>query len=114
MKVFAAYAAAGALGIGAPVLVLHLARSSAVGADPLMAAAGVVIALGIVAAALAAVVPRHWLALALMLSVPLALLGIVMFAALADIGEFFWIWLAVGLGGVAAALGAAYLAARTR
>ena len=112
MKLFAAYAAAGAIGVGVAAFVLWLARSAAVGADPLMAALGVVITIGVVAALLAAAAPRHWLAL--VLSLPVALLGIVMFSALANVGEFFWIWLIVGLGALGAAMLGAYLVARGR
>lgn len=114
MKSFAAYAAAGASGLGVAVFVLWLARSSARGADPLMVGIAVVLVLGVLAVLLTRLAPGQWFGLALVISAPLALLGIVMFAALASIGEFFWIWLGVGLGGAAAALLGAYLAARTK
>jgi hypothetical protein len=37
-----------------------------------------------------------------------------MFAVLASVGELFWVWLWVAIGGVAASLLGAYLAARAR
>jgi hypothetical protein len=110
VKLVAAYAAAVAMGIGAPLFVLWVARSSGQDADPLLSAIAIVAGVGIVAALLTRLAPRHWLALALIASAPLGLLGIVMFGAFVNIGAFFWIWLGVGLGAVAAALLAAYLA----
>jgi hypothetical protein len=114
VRLFAAYAAAAAIGIGAAFLVLWIARSAQSGADPQLVAVAIVGALGVIAAGLAAAAPRHWLALGLVVSIPLALLGIVMFAALAGLGEFFWIWLWVGLGATGAALLGAYLVGRRR
>ena len=114
MRVFAAYAAAVVIGIGAPILVLGIARGTSVGADPALAAGAIVVGLGILAALLSAAAPRHWLWLALVVSVPLTLLSAVMFAALANVGGFFWIWIWVGLGGVVAALLGALVAARKR
>ena len=114
MRPFAAYAAAGATGLGVAVFVLWLARSTAVGADPVIVSIAVVAVLGILAAVLTRLAPAQWVGLALVISAPLALLGIAMFAALANIGEFFWIWLGVGFGAVAAALLAAYFAGRRR
>jgi len=114
MRPFAAYAAAVATGLGVAVFVLWIARSTAVGADPVIVSIAVVAVVGILAAVLTRLAPAHWIALALVISAPLALLGILMFAALANIGEFFWIWLGVGLGGAGAALLGGYLAARAR
>jgi hypothetical protein len=114
VRLVAVYAAAVVIGIGAPFFVLGIARSTSVGADPALAAGAIVVALGIVAALLSALAPRHWLWLALVVSVPLTLFSVVMFAALASVGEFFWIWIWVGVGAVVAALMGALVTARTR
>ena len=114
MRLFAVYAAAVVIGIGAPFLVLGIARGTSVGADPALAAGAIVVGMGIVAALLSAAAPRHWLWLALVVSLPLTLFSVVMFAALANVGEFFWIWIWVGLGAVVAALLGALVTARTR
>lgn len=114
MKAFTAYAAALVSGIGVAVFVMWLARSSAAGVDPLIVSIAVIGVLGVLAALVTRLAPQHWWTLALVISGPLALLGGVMFAALANIGEFFWIWLLVGAGGVAAAQLGAYVMARAR
>ena len=114
MKAFTAYAAALVSGIGVAVFVMWLARSSAAGVDPLIVSIAVVAVLGVLAALVTRLAPQHWWTLALVISGPLALLGGVMFAALANIGEFFWIWLGVGLGGMVAAQVGAYVTARLR
>lgn len=114
MRIWLSYAAALIVGIGTPLFALWVARSTPVGSDPALAGLSLVLGLGIIAALLAAALPRHWLALALIVSVPLGVLGTVMFVALANIGEFFWIWLAVTLGAVAASLLGAFFAARAK
>lgn len=114
MRIWISYALAVIVGLATPVVALWIARSTPVGSDPALAGGSVVLGLGIVAGLLAAALPRHWLALALVVSVPLCLLGIVMFAALANIGEFFWVWLGVALGGVAASLLGAFLGRRAK
>ena len=110
MKTWATYAATVIIGLATPILVLWVGRSTPVGTDPSFAGASVVFALAIVSGLLAAVAPRHWLPIALIVSMPLCLLGVVMFAALASIGEFFWVWLWAALGSVAASLLGAYIA----
>jgi hypothetical protein len=95
-------------------VVLAIARETPVGSDPSLAAGGVIVLLAAAAGLLASAAPRHWWRLALIVSLPLGLLGATMFAALASLGELFWIWLGVGLGAVAAALAAAYAARRIR
>lgn len=94
MKPWIIYVVAAAIGVAAPFVVLAV--------------------LAAVAGLLAAVAPLHWWRLAFVVSLPLCLLGVAMFAALASLGEFFWIWLWVGLGGVAASLAAAYGARRMK
>lgn len=110
MKTWATYAAAVLIGLATPVFALWLGRTTPVGTDPWFAGAAVVFALAIVAGLLTAVVPRHWIALALVLSLPLCALGVVMFALVASLGEYYWAWLASALGSVAAALLGAHVA----
>jgi predicted membrane channel-forming protein YqfA (hemolysin III family) len=114
VRTWITYAVAVIVGLATPVLALWLARSTPVGSDPALAGASVVLGLGIVSGMLAAALPRHWLPLALVVSVPLGLLGVVMFAALANVGEFFWVWLWVSLGGVAVSLAGAFFGARAK
>lgn len=114
MKIWATYAAAVLIGLATPVFVLWLGRTTPVGTDPSFAGASVVFALAIVAGLLTTVVPRHWLPLALVLSLPIGVLGIVMFVLLASLGEYYWAWLWSALGGVAAALLGASIAARAK
>lgn len=114
MRPWIAYAAAILVGVATPVVVLAIARETPVGSDPSLAGSGVVVLLAAVAGLLASAVPRHWWPLALIVSLPLGVLGATMFAALAAIGELFWIWLAVPLGALAASLAAAYIARRMR
>ncbi len=114
MKTWATYAAAVLIGLATPVLVLWIGRTTPVGTDPSFAGTAVVFALAIVAGLLAAVAPRHWLPIALVLSLPICVLGIVMFALVAKLGEYYWAWLWSALGGVAASLLGAYIAAWTK
>jgi hypothetical protein len=109
-----AYATATLVGVATPLVVLAIARETPVGSDPALAGGGVVVLLAALAGLLASAVPRHWWPIALIVSLPLGLLGATMFAALAAIGELFWIWLVVPLGAVAASLAAAYVARRMR
>jgi predicted membrane channel-forming protein YqfA (hemolysin III family) len=114
VRIWLAYAAAAIVGIGTPVFTLWVARGTPVGSDPALAGAAVVVGLGIISALLSAAIPRHWIPIALVVSVPLCLLGVVMFVALVRVNEFFWVWLWVALGGVAASLAGAFLAARAK
>ena len=114
MRIWLAYAGAAIVGIGTPFFALWVTRGTAIGSDPAFAGAAVVVALGIVSGLLSLAVPRHWVPIALIVSLPLCVLGGVMFAALARIDEFFWVWLWVALGGVAASLAVAFLAARSK
>jgi len=108
------YAAAALVGIGTPLFALWLARGTAVGSDPAFAGAAVVVALAIVSGLLSAAIPRHWMPIALIVSGPLCVLGTVMFVALARVDKFFWVWLWVALGSLAASLLCAYLVARAK
>jgi predicted membrane channel-forming protein YqfA (hemolysin III family) len=114
VRIWLAYAAAVIVGIGTPVFALWVARGTPVGSDPAFAGAAVVVALGIISGLLSLALPRHWIPIALVVSAPLCLLGVVMFVALARVDEFFWVWLWVALGGVAASLASAFFAARAK
>jgi hypothetical protein len=114
VRIWLSYAAAAIVGIGTPLFALWVARSTPVGSDPAFAGAAVVVGLGITSGLLSLAVPRHWVPIALIVSGPLCVLGAVMFVALARIDEFFWVWLWVSLGGVAASLLCAFLAERTK
>ena len=114
MRTWAAYAGAAIVGFGTPIFALWILRDTPVGSDPALGGAAVVVGFAIFSASLAALIPRHWLPIALVVSLPLCVLGVVMFAALARVDEFFWVWLWVALGGVAASLAAAFFAARTK
>jgi hypothetical protein len=114
MRIWLAYGGAAIVGIGTPFFVLWVARGTPVGSDPAFAGAAVVVALGIISGLLSLAVPRHWVPIALIVSAPLCLLGVVMFAALARVDEFFWVWLWVALASVAASLAAAFFAARAK
>lgn len=114
MKAWAAYAAAVLVGLATPVFVLWLGRTTPVGTDPSFAGASVVFALAIVSGLLSSVVPRHWLFIALVLSLPICVLGIVMFVLVASLGDYYWAWLVSSLGGLAAALIGGYAIARTK
>ena len=112
MKTFAAYTAALAIGLATAVFMLWLGRSTPVGTDISFAAASVVFALAIVARVLSAPLVHHWFGLALALSLPSCILGIVMFTLVARLGVYFWAWLWSALGALAASLIGAYFAAR--
>ena len=114
MRLWLTYAVALAIGLATPLAVLWIGRKTPVGTDPELAGASVVLALAIVSALLTAALPRHWLAIALVLSVPVCVLGIVMFVVVASLGEYFWAWLWSAIGGVAAALAGAYVVAGSR
>jgi hypothetical protein len=114
VRIWFSYAAAAVIGIGTPFFALWVARGTPVGSDPALAGAAIVVALAIISGALSAAIPRHWIAIALIVSGPLGLLGAVMFVALARVDEFFWVWLWVALGGLAASLLCAYLVRRAK
>lgn len=112
LKVAAAYVAATAAGIGAPLFLLRLARTAPAGSDPMVAAIAIACALGLVSGLLAAVASRHWIAIALVASGPTALLGLAMYFALAEAGGRYGVWLLVGMGSLAASVVTAALAGR--
>ena len=114
MKNWGTYAAALLIGLATPVFVLWLGRTTPAGTDPSFAGVSVVLALAIVAALLAALVPARWLVIALLLSLPIGVLGVVMFVLVANLGEYYWTWLLASLGGIAASLAGGYAVARAK
>ena len=104
MKTWATFAAAVVLGLATPVLVLWVGRKTPLGTDPSFAGASLVFTLAIVSGLLTTIVPRHWVSIALVLSLPICVLGIVMFSLVAGLGEYYWTWLVSALGGLAASL----------
>jgi hypothetical protein len=110
MKILATYAAAALIGLATPFFVLWLGRTTPVGTDPSFAGVSVVFALAIVSGLLGALAPRHWLPIALALSLPICVLGVVMFVLVASLGEYYWTWLWSALGGITASLLGAFVA----
>ena len=107
LRTYVTYAAAVAAGILAPVFLLWAARTAPAGASPVVVAVSVVVALTFTSAFLAAFLPRRWVTIASLVSLPIALLGLIMFLALADSGAIYYAWLFVGVGSLAfSAIGA--------
>ena len=111
LRIFAIYAVAVGAGIFAPVFLLSAARTAPMGASPMVVAVSVVLALALTSALLAAALPRHWIATASLVSLPIAVLGSIMFFGLAGSGATYYIWLFVGIGSLAASGIAAFLSA---
>lgn len=111
LKAYATYTAALAVGIFAPLFVLWAARTAPAGASPMFVAVTVVVALALASALFAALLPRRWIVTASLVSVPIAVLGCVMFLALTESGAAYYIWLVVGIGSLVSSAGAAFLSA---
>ena len=114
MRTWIAYAAALAIGVATALFVLWLGRETPVGTDLSFAGASVVWALAIVSALLGTMAPQRWIAIAVLLALPVCGLGIVMFALVASLGEYYWTWLWSALGAVAAPLIGGYAIARNK
>ena len=112
LKTYAIYTAAVAVGIFAPLFVLWAARTAPVGASPVFVAASVVLALAFVSALFAAFLPRRWIIIPPLVCLPIALLGSVMFLALADTDAAYYIWLVVGIGSLGCSAIAAFFSAK--
>jgi hypothetical protein len=112
LKTFAAYASAGAVGCAAPVLLLWIARSASGEANPVWGALAVVAGLGLASGLVTRLMPARWLSIAVIVSAPLCLVALAMFAALAETRGYYWVWVAVAAGSAGAALGGALLGAR--
>ena len=111
LKACATYTAAVAVGIFAPWFVLWVARTAPLGASPVIVAASVVLALAFASALFASLLPRRWIITTSLVSLPIAVLGCVMFFALIESGAAYYIWLVVGIGSLASAAAAAFLSA---
>jgi len=112
-KTYATYVAALAAGCCAPAFVLGAARTAAVGSNPLTVVVSVILCLGLVSGALAALVPQRWLSVAAVVSAPIGLVGIAMFAALAQTGDFYFVWLWAAIGSMAFSLFVAFVSAKS-
>ncbi len=112
LKTYATYTAAVAVGVFAPLFVLWAARTAPIGASPVFVAASVVLALAFVSALFAAFLPRRWIVITSLVCLPIALLGSVMFLALADTGAAYYIWLVVGIGSLGSSAIAAFFSAK--
>jgi hypothetical protein len=111
LRTYAIYTAAAAVGIFAPVFVLGAARTAPPGASPVVVAVSVVLAVAFASALFASFLPRRWIITTSLVSLPIALLGSVMFFALTDRGAAYYIWLAVGIGSLVSSAIAAFFSA---
>ena len=111
LKAYAIYTSAVAVGIFAPLFVLWAARTAPLGSSPVFVAASVVLALAFASALFAAFLPQRWIITASLVSLPTAVLGCVMFLALAEGGAAYYIWLVVGMGSLASSAAAGFFSA---
>src|SRR5216117_2597529 len=99
VRAYAIYTVAAGAGIFAPIFVLWAARTTPVGASPVLVAVSVVLGLALTSALLASFLPRHWISTTSLLSLPIAVLGSVMFLAFASSGATYygssWEWAAL-------------------
>ena len=112
LRACAIYTAAVAVGIFAPFFVLWAARTAPLGANPVVVAASVVLALAVTSALFASFLPRHWISTTSLVSLPIAVLGSVMFLAFAGKGATYYVWLFVGMGSLVSSAIAAFFSAR--
>ncbi len=110
-RTYAIYTVAVGVGIFAPIFVLWVARTTPIGASPVVVAVSVVVALAFTSALLASFLPRHWISTTFLVSLPIAVLGSVMFFALAGSGATYYIWLFVGMGSFVSSAIAAFFSA---
>ena len=111
LRICAIYTVAVGVGIFAPIFVLWVARTTPLGASPVVVAVSVVLALAFTSALLASFLPRHWISTTSVVSLPTAVLGSVMFLALASRGATYYIWLFVGMGSFVSSAIAAFFSA---
>ncbi len=112
LRTYTIYTVAAGVGIFAPLFVLWAARTTPAGASPLLVAVSVVLALAFTSALLASFLPRRWITTTSLVSLPIAVLGSVMFLAFAGKGATYYIWLFVGMGSLASSAIAAFFSAR--
>ncbi len=112
LRTYTIYTVAAGVGIFAPIFVLWAARTTPVGASPLVVAVSVVLALAFASALLASFLPRRWISTTSLVSLPTAVLGSIMFLVLASSGATYYIWLFVGMGSLISSAIAAFFSAR--
>ncbi len=112
LRTYTIYTVAAGVGIFAPIFVLWAARTTPVGASPLVVAVSVVLALAFASALLASFLPRRWISTTSLVSLPTAVLGSIMFLAFASKGATYYIWLVVGMGSFVSSAIAAFFSAR--
>ena len=112
LRTYAIYTAAAAIGIVAPFFVLWAARTAPLGASPVVVVGSVVLALAFTSALLASFLPRRWIITTSLVSLPIALLGSVMFLALTESGATYYVWLVVGIGSLGSSAIAAFFSAK--
>src|SRR6266571_7010399 len=112
LRIYAIYTAAAAIGIFAPVFVLWAARTAPLGASPVVVVGSVVLALAFTSALLASFLPRRWIVITSLVSLPIALLGSAMFLALTESGATYYVWLVVGIGSLVSSAIAAFFSAK--
>jgi hypothetical protein len=112
LRTYAIYTVAAGVGIFAPLFVLWAARTTPIGASPVVVAVSVVLALAFTSALLASFLPRRWISTTSLVSLPTAVLGSVMFLAFAGKGATYYIWLVVGMGSFVSSAIAAFFSAR--
>ena len=112
LRTYAAYTAALAVGIFAPFFVLWAARAAPLGASPAFMAASTILALAFASALFASLLPRRWIITSSLVSLPIAVLGSVMFLALTGSGAAYYIWLVVGIGSLVSSAAAAFFSAK--
>jgi hypothetical protein len=111
LRTYAIYTVALGVGIFAPIFVLWAARTTPVGASPVVVAVSVVLALAFTSALLASFIPRHWIFITSLVSLPIAVLGSIMFLVFASSGATYYIWLFVGMGSFVSSAIAAFFSA---
>jgi len=72
----------------------------------------VVLALAFTSALLASFLPRRWMITTSLVSLPIALLGSIMFLALTESGATYYVWLVVGIGSLGSSAIAAFFSAK--
>ena len=112
LRACAIYTAAVTVGIFAPFFVLWAARTAPLGASPAVVAASVVLALAFTSALFASFLPRRWIFTTSLISLPIAVLGSIMFLALTESGVTYYIWLVVGIGSLGSSAIAAFFSAK--
>ena len=112
LRIYAIYTAAAAIGIFAPVFVLWAARTAPLGASPVVVVGSVVLALAFTSALLASFLPRRWISTTSLVSLPTAVLGSVMFLALAGSGSTYYVWFFLGIGSLVSSAIAALFSAK--